>query len=264
MNIQSIRKLLTEVKEGSIGIEDAMDQLKGLPYEDMGFAKVDSHRNLRCGFPEVIFCQGKAKNHIVKIVQRMLENGSNVLATRASKDIYDIIYEIEKSAEYNELARSITIKKTPVELQADGIILIVSAGTADMPVAEEAFVTAEMMGNQVERLYDVGVAGLHRLLGNKEKLFEANVLIVVAGMEGALASVVGGLVDKPVIAVPTSVGYGASFNGLSALLTMLNSCASGVSVVNIDNGFGAGYCAALINRLTKKCFFSGVEKGKVD
>ena len=181
----------------------------------------------------------------------MLESNNNILATRASQEIYEAIREIEPSAQYNELARAITIKKIQSESPEGGLILVVSGGTADIPVAEEAFITAEIMGNRVERLYDVGVAGLHRLLGNKDRLFEASVLIIVAGMEGALASVVGGLVDKPVIAVPTSVGYGASFNGLAALLTMLNSCASGVSVVNIDNGFGAGYSAALINRLTQ-------------
>lgn len=230
-------------------MDEALEQLRGLPYEDMGFAKIDSHRNIRCGFPEVIFCQGKTTDQIVQIVRRMLESNNNILATRAPREIYEAVREAEPTAEYNELARTITITKIRREPPEGGLILVVTGGTADIPVAEEAAVTAEIMGNRVDRLYDVGVAGLHRLLGNKDKLFEASVIIVVAGMEGALASVVGGLVDKPVIAVPTSVGYGASFNGLSALLTMLNSCASGVSVVNIDNGFGAGYCAALINRL---------------
>jgi len=252
MDINSLRKLLDDVKSGTLGTDEALEQLRRLPYEDMGFAKIDSHRHIRCGFPEVIFCQGKTTDQVVKISQRILANDNNLLATRASIDVYEALYKIEPKAQYNELARAITVIQKEVEILSDGIILIVSAGTADMPVAEEAIVTAEMMGNHVERLYDVGVAGLHRLLGNRDRLFEANVLVVVAGMEGALASVVGGLVDKPVIAVPTSVGYGASFHGLSALLTMLNSCASGVSVVNIDNGFGAGYCAALINRLTRK------------
>jgi NCAIR mutase (PurE)-related protein len=181
----------------------------------------------------------------------MLENNTNLLATRASRQAYEAVREIDPTAKYNELGRTITVTKMYSEPAEGGLILVVTGGTADIPVAEEAVVTAEMMGNRVERLYDVGVAGLHRLLGNKDRLFEASVIIVVAGMEGALASVVGGLVDKPVIAVPTSVGYGASFGGLAALLTMLNSCASGISVVNIDNGFGAGYCAALINRLTQ-------------
>lgn len=249
MDIQSLKKLLTDVKSGSLDVDEALERLRSLPYEDMGFAKIDSHRHIRCGFPEVIFCQGKTTEQVVQIVSRMLEGGSNVLATRASREVYEAVREAEPTAEYNELGRTITITKARREPSESGLILVVTGGTADIPVAEEAAVTAEIMGNRVEHLYDVGVAGLHRLLGNKDKLFEATVIIVVAGMEGALASVVGGLVDKPVIAVPTSVGYGASFNGLSALLTMLNSCASGVSVVNIDNGFGAGYCAALINRL---------------
>ncbi len=250
MDIQTLRKLLENVKSGSIDVDKALDKLRNLPYEDLGFAKIDSHRDIRCGFPEVIFCQSKTIDQIVKITQKLLERNNNLLATRASKEVYEAVKEAEPTAVYNELARTITVKKTEIELQSEGTILVVTAGTADMPVSEEAAITAEIMGNRVERLYDVGVAGIHRLLGNRDRLFEASVLIVVAGMEGALASVVGGLVDKPVIAVPTSVGYGASFHGLSALLTMLNSCASGVSVVNIDNGFGAGYCAALINRLT--------------
>lgn len=250
MYIQTLRKLLENVKSGSIDVDKALDKLRNLPYEDLGFAKIDSHRDIRCGFPEVIFCQSKTIDQIVKITQKLLERNNNLLATRASKEVYEAVKEAEPTAVYNELARTITVKKTEIELQSEGTILVVTAGTADMPVSEEAAITAEIMGNRVERLYDVGVAGIHRLLGNRDRLFEASVLIVVAGMEGALASVVGGLVDKPVIAVPTSVGYGASFHGLSALLTMLNSCASGVSVVNIDNGFGAGYCAALINRLT--------------
>ena len=251
MDIQSLKDLLTQVKSGALEIEEAMERLRRFPYDDLGFAKIDSHRHIRCGFPEVIFCQGKTVEQIVQIAQRMLENNSNLLATRASQEAYEAIREIEPTAEYNELGRTIAVTKVRHESTEGGLILVVTGGTADIPVAEEAFVTARIMGNNVERLYDVGVAGLHRLLGNKDRLFEASVIIVVAGMEGALASVVGGLVDKPVIAVPTSVGYGASFGGLAALLTMLNSCASGVSVVNIDNGFGAGYSAALINRLTQ-------------
>ncbi|MFC1719363.1 nickel pincer cofactor biosynthesis protein LarB [Candidatus Poribacteria bacterium] len=251
MDIQALRDLLTQVKSGTLDTDEALERLRGFPYDDMGFAKIDSHRHIRCGFPEVIFCQGKTVEQIVKISSRMLESNNNLLATRASQEIYDAIRETEPTAQYNELGRVITVTRSQCDPPEGGLILVITGGTADIPVAEEAFVTAEIMGNNVERLYDVGVAGLHRLLGNKDKLFEASVIVVVAGMEGALASVVGGLVDKPVIAVPTSVGYGASFHGLAALLAMLNSCASGVSVVNIDNGFGAGYSAALINRLTQ-------------
>lgn len=252
MDIQILKEMLTQVRSGDLEIDDALEHLKRLPYDDIGFAKIDSHRQIRRGFPEVIFCQGKTVEQTVGIVQRMLESNNNLLATRASQEVFDAVSTIEPAAQYNKLARTISVIKAEKKPPEGGLILVVSGGTADIPVAEEAYITAEIMGNRVEKLYDVGVAGLHRLLGNKEKLFEASVLIVVAGMEGALASVVGGLVDKPVIAVPTSVGYGASFNGLSALLTMLNSCASGISVVNIDNGFGAGYSAALINRLTQK------------
>lgn len=251
MDIQALKELLAEVKLGKLEIDQALERLRRLPYEDMGFAKIDSHRHIRCGFPEVVFCQGKTVNQSVQIIRRLVESNNNVLATRASREVYEAVLAVVPTANYNELARTITITKMSCEPPDESLILVVTGGTADIPVAEEAAVTAGMMGNRVERLYDVGVAGLHRLLGNKDKLFEASVIIVVAGMEGALASVVGGLVDKPVIACPTSVGYGASFHGLAALLTMLNSCASGVSVVNIDNGFGAGYCAALINRLAQ-------------
>jgi len=252
MDTQAIKELLGKVKEGSLDVDEAIAQLRWLPYDDLGFAKIDSHRNIRRGFPEVVFAQGKTVDQVAKIAQRMLESNNNLLITRASQEVYDAVREIEPTAEYNELGRTIAVRKIRREVTDGGLVLVVTGGTADIPVAEEAAVTAGIMGNRVERLYDVGVAGLHRLLGNKDKLFEASVIIVVAGMEGALASVVGGMVDKPVIAVPTSVGYGASFNGIAALLTMLNSCASGVSVVNIDNGFGAGYSAALINRLTRK------------
>lgn len=252
MDIQALKELLTGVKSGALEIDDALERLKRFPYDDMGFAKIDSHRHIRCGFPEVIFCQGKTVEQVVLIAGRILENSNNLLATRASQELYEAVREMEPMAQYNELARTITVTKIPCEPIGDGLILVITGGTADIPVAEEAFVTATIMGNSVEKLYDVGVAGLHRLLGNQDRLFEASVIVVVAGMEGALASVVGGLVDKPVIAVPTSIGYGASFHGLAALLAMLNSCASGVSVVNIDNGFGAGYSAALINRLTGK------------
>ena len=247
MNLENLRRLLEEVKTGKLEIETAVERLRDLPYEDLGFAMVDHHRQLRKGFPEVILCEGKTTEQIVEISQRILSKGSNLLATRATFEVYEALQKIVPAARYNELGRTINVVQTPPEMREG--ILVVTAGTSDIPVAEEALETAQIMGNQVERLYDVGVAGLHRLLGNREKLFKARVIIVVAGMEGALASVVGGLVDKPVIGVPTSIGYGASFGGVAALLSMLNSCASGVAVVNIDNGFGAGYIAALINKL---------------
>ena len=218
------------------------------PFEDLGFSKVDHHRQLRTGFPEVIFCEGKTVAHVKQISEHILAAGHPLLATRATPDMYEAVKEIASEARYNTLGRTITAAQSE-DAGVSGI-LVISAGTSDLPVAEEAAETAQMMGNQPERLYDVGVAGLHRLISNHEKLLTARVIIVVAGMEGALPSVVGGLVDCPVIAVPTSVGYGASFGGLAALLGMLNSCASGVTVVNIDNGFGAGYSASLINRLT--------------
>lgn len=255
MSIENLRHLLEQVKTGELEIETAIQRLRDLPYEDLGFAMVDHHRQLRKGFPEVILCEGKTIEQIVEISKRILSRGNNLLATRATPEVYEALQEIESAARYNELGRTISVVQTSVEMQEG--ILVVTAGTSDIPVAEEALETAQIMGNQVERLYDVGVAGLHRLLGNREKLFQARVIIVAAGMEGALASVVGGLVDKPVIGVPTSVGYGASFGGISALLAMLNSCASGVAVVNIDNGFGAGYIAALINKLGYKENFNG-------
>ncbi|MFQ6040420.1 MAG: nickel pincer cofactor biosynthesis protein LarB [Candidatus Poribacteria bacterium] len=255
MSIENLRHLLEQVKTGELEIETAVQRLRDLPYEDLGFAMVDHHRQLRKGFPEVILCEGKTIEQIVEISKRILSRGNNLLATRATPEVYEALQEIESAARYNELGRTISVVQTSVEMQEG--ILVVTAGTSDIPVAEEALETAQIMGNQVERLYDVGVAGLHRLLGNREKLFQARVIIVAAGMEGALASVVGGLVDKPVIGVPTSVGYGASFGGISALLAMLNSCASGVAVVNIDNGFGAGYIAALINKLGYKENFNG-------
>ena len=244
-----LREMLDGVRSGLVPVDDAVSEIKKLPYKDMGFAKIDHHRELRTGYPEVVFCQGKTPEQVRLIVSELLNGASNILATRASREIYGEVLKVDAGAEYNESARTIVIKRKPENTAGDKIICVVSAGTSDMPVAEEARVTAETLGNQVETLYDVGVAGIHRLLSNTDVLSRANVIIVVAGMEGALASVVGGLVDKPVIAVPTSVGYGASFGGLSALLTMLNSCASGVGVVNIDNGFGAGYLASLINRL---------------
>lgn len=245
----ALKALLENVANGKMTIEDALNKLRILPFEDIGFAKVDHHRSLRNGFPEVIFCQGKSIFHIKDIFKRLMDNSSrNIIATRASKEIYTEVLSIAPEALYYEDARIVAFRRQQTEIN-NKLISVVSAGTADIPVAEEAAVTAELMGNKVSRIYDVGVAGIHRLFAYIHMLYESNVIIVVAGMEGALASVVGGLVDKPVIAVPTSVGYGANFGGLSALLTMLNSCASGVSVVNIDNGFGAGYLAAMINRL---------------
>lgn len=248
MEIESIKKLLEDVKGGSTSIDEALGQLKRLPFEDLGFAKVDQHRNIRTGYPEVIFCQGKTVEQVKLIVERLMGLNNNIMATRASKEIFEGIVQVAPNAIYYEKARIIVINRKDI-VKSDKYIAIVSAGTSDMAVCEEAAITAETLGNKVERVYDVGVAGIHRLLGNMDVLQKANVLIVVAGMEGALASVVGGLVDKPVIAVPTSVGYGANFGGLSALLTMLNSCAAGIGVVNIDNGFGAGYLASTINKL---------------
>lgn len=248
MDSESLKRLLESVKSGDVKVDDALTELKKLPFEDLGYAKVDHHRKLRNGYPEVIYCQGKTVEQIKGIVERLMEKNNNILATRAGKEVYEGIREVTEDAVYYEMARIVVVKRREVQV-TDKVIAVVTAGTSDIPVAEEAAVTAEALGNKVNRIYDVGVAGIHRLLANADALMKANVLIVVAGMEGALASVVGGMVDKPVIAVPTSVGYGANFGGLSALLTMLNSCASGIGVVNIDNGFGAGYLASTINRL---------------
>ena len=218
-------------------------------FDEMGFAKIDNHRSERRGFPEAVFCEGKTPEQVAQIVQKMNEGERNILATRASAETFSVVKALTPEAEYNETARLILVHKEIIEPDPDRIILVVTAGTSDIPVAEEAAVTAELMGHKVDRVFDVGVAGIHRLFAQHEKLTKANVLVVCAGMEGALASVVGGLVSKPVIAVPTSVGYGASFNGIAALLGMLNSCAAGVSVVNIDNGFGAGRLAGMINSM---------------
>ncbi|HHX18477.1 MAG TPA: nickel pincer cofactor biosynthesis protein LarB [Clostridium sp.] len=247
MDIEYLRKLLENVKKGSVSIDDALVDLKKLPFEDMGFAKVDHHRNIRNGYPEVIYSEGKTIEQIKEIVKKLTEKNNNIMATRADYKVYQGIKEIAQDVVYYEMARIVVVKKREI-LKSEKIIAVVSAGTCDIPVAEEAAITCEIMGNIVERVYDVGVAGIHRLFAKSDVIMRANVLVVVAGMEGALASVVSGLVDRPVIAVPTSVGYGASFKGLSALLTMLNSCATGIGVVNIDNGFGAGYLAAMINR----------------
>jgi len=247
MTKDELRHLLEAVKNNNLDVDTALGRLKNLPYEDLGFAKVDHHRAIRKGFPEVIFCQGKTVEQIVAIYKRLCGNNRVILGTRAGHDVFEAVKSVFPGAEYSHLARTIVVRQGHVT-PAKGNVLIMSAGTADLPVAEEAAVTAEVMGNNVQRCYDVGVAGIHRLFDKLDLLSWAQVLIVVAGMEGALASVVGGLVEQPVIAVPTSVGYGASFNGLAALLGMLNSCASGVGVVNIDNGFGA---AALANAITQ-------------
>jgi NCAIR mutase (PurE)-related protein len=248
MDAKQLRQLLQQVKDGRISPDDAVSRLRHMPLEDLGFAKIDHHRRLRVGMPEVIFSRGKTPQQVAKIFKQMAAQGGNVLATKAEPEHFRAVKKLVRKAEYRELAQAIVLKQDPAKY-GKGTVVVISAGTSDIPVAEEALVTAEVMGNEVAHLYDVGVAGIHRLLNNKKVLDSARVIIVCAGMEGALPSVVGGLVSVPVIAVPTSVGYGAAFEGLAALLGMLNSCASNVSVVNIDNGFGAGYVASMINRL---------------
>ena len=248
MNVNTLKKLINDIKNGRISISSALERLKTLPFEEMGFATLDTHRSLRQGFPEVILGQGKTPSQIIAIIKKMKERKENILITRVDDAKFRKIKKMVSQAKYNESAKTVFIQSHPVKLIGKGTVLVICAGTSDIQVAEEAAVTAEVMGNKVERLYDVGVAGINRLLYKKEKIFSANVLIVVAGMEGALPSVVGGLVSRPVIAVPTSVGYGANLGGLTTLLAMLNSCVAGVTVVNIDNGFGAGYAASLINR----------------
>jgi len=248
LNAESIRKLFEQVRTGKLTPDEAVNRLRHLPFEDIGFAKVDHHRALRNGMPEIILGEGKTPAQVAGIFERLAKHGGNVLATRVSEKQFAAVKKKVRAAAYRVLARAVVLRRDPAKY-GKGIIAVVSAGTSDIPVAEEAVVTAEIMGNEVEHFYDVGVAGIHRLLANREALAKARVVIVCAGMEGALPSVVGGLVGVPVIAVPTSVGYGASFKGMAALLGMLNSCASNVSVVNIDNGFGAGYVASLINRL---------------
>jgi pyridinium-3,5-biscarboxylic acid mononucleotide synthase len=242
--------LLTQVQSGEMDIDAAMHALKRLPFENLGYARIDNHRCARTGVPEVVYCEGKSITQIQGIVKQLSQYNNNILATRADEKVYQAVLETNLKCQYHDLARIIVVNPEPVEQLGD--IVVVSAGTSDIPVAEEAAITAEVLGNKVKRIYDVGVAGLHRLLYVCDDLFKANVAVVVAGMEGALASVVGGLVSCPVIGVPTSIGYGASFKGVAALLSMLNSCASGVSVVNIDNGFGAGYQASLINKIAMK------------
>jgi NCAIR mutase (PurE)-related protein len=247
MDRKRLEKILSQIAAGKMSVGEAMEALKSLPYEDLGFAKIDHHRSVRRGVPEVVFCENKTIQQVAEIGRRIIKEGDDLIMTRATSEMGLAMREVDRRVTYHESARMITLlqrkgKKT-------GLIAILSAGTSDVPVAEEARVTADVLGNRVEVLYDVGVAGIHRLFAARDVLKRARVFVVVAGMEGALASVVGGLVDRPVIAVPTSVGYGASFGGLTALLGMLNSCASGVTVVNIDNGFGAAFAASLINHL---------------
>jgi len=248
MDEARLKALLESTAAGDVSPDEALARLRSLPFEDLGFAKVDHHRALRSGFPEAIFCAGKTPGQVVEIVGRMRDQGTNVLATRCDDAVVAAVLEAHPEAVHHEAARVVTLAVSPPE-PLDGYVAVVCAGTSDIPVAEEAAVTCETVGNAVERVYDVGVAGIHRVLGRLDVLRGANALVVCAGMEGALASVVSGLVDAPVIAVPTSVGYGASFGGIAALLGMLNSCSPGVAVVNIDNGFGAGAYAALVNRL---------------
>ncbi|HTM37273.1 MAG TPA: nickel pincer cofactor biosynthesis protein LarB [Terriglobales bacterium] len=249
MNADSIRKLFEEVRVGKLSPDEAVARLRHLPFEDLGFAKVDHHRAIRVGMPEVIFCQGKTPLQVAEIFDKLAKHSSNVLATRASRvQFLAVKKKVKKKVSYKEEARAIVLEQDKTKY-GKGLITVISAGTSDIPVAEEAVVTAELMGNEVARLYDVGVAGIHRLLSHREAISKSRVVVVCAGMEGALPSVVGGLVGVPVVAVPTSVGYGAAFEGMAALLGMMNSCASNVCVVNIDNGFGAGYVASLINRL---------------
>jgi len=252
MNTELLKSLLDQVSRGQVTPDQALTKLRHLPFESMeGFAKIDHHRAIRCGAPEVIYCPGKTPQQVSQIFAKLAETGHNVLATRADSNTYDEVKKLTPNAEYEALARAIVLRQDKQPLSA-GHITVISAGTSDIPVAEEARITAEILSQNVKTIYDVGVAGLHRLLSHCQEMQSANVIVVVAGMEGALASVVGGLVSVPVIAVPTSVGYGANFGGIAPLLTMLNSCAAGVCVVNIDNGFAAGYLAATINRQTRE------------
>jgi hypothetical protein len=248
MTKAEIHKLLRDFKRGKVSTGHVLDAFSSGMVEQMDFATLDHHRELRQGFPEVILCEGKSPHQVAEIAARIVEHGSILLATRAGKEHYAAVRKAIRKSRYNEIGRTITANEHLVTPKGRGTILVITAGTSDLPVAEEAIETARMMGNKTNRLADVGVAGIHRLLSQSTKLRNASVIIVVAGMEGALPSVVGGLVDVPVIAVPTSIGYGASFKGIAALLGMLNSCAAGVTVVNIDNGFGAGFAASLINR----------------
>ncbi len=249
MDQNVLKNLLVRLSKGKITVEESLERLKNLPFEDLGFACIDHHRGLRTGLSEVIFGESKEVPELLAIIEGMLDQKENVLVTRLSSEKAIELKNRFPESTYQEKARALTLIKQPIKVSGRGTILVMSAGTSDIPVAEEAAVTARFMGNEVDSIYDVGISGLHRILSHRERIMKAFVIVVVAGMEGALPSVVGGLVDKPVIAVPTSVGYGASFNGVSALLGMLNSCAAGVTVVNIDNGFGAGYAASVINRI---------------
>lgn len=248
MNAKDVEKLLTEVKNGDTSIEKALEALKNFPYTDLGFARIDNHREIRTGYPEIIYCAGKSIEQVREIFRVMTEKENNVMGTRASVEMYEAVLSVSPDAVFYPMARIISAQKAKPEF-AISKIAVITAGTSDMPVAEEAAITAELLGNNVLRIYDAGVAGIHRLVDKLPEIRNCRVIVVIAGMEGALASVVGGLVDKPVIAVPTSVGYGANFGGISALLAMLTSCSTGVTVVNIDNGFGAGFAASMINRL---------------
>jgi NCAIR mutase (PurE)-related protein len=248
MNTKEVEKLLKDVKKGETSIEDALEVLKNFPYTDLGFARIDHHREMRTGYPEIIYCAGKSVEQVREIFRVMSEKESNVIGTRANDEMYKAVRSVSTDAVYFPVARIISLQKKKPDI-TESRIAIITAGTSDMPVAEEAAITAELLGNNVLRIYDAGVAGIHRLVDKLPEIRKCRVIIVIAGMEGALASVVGGLVDKPVIAVPTSIGYGANFGGISALLAMLTSCSTGVTVVNIDNGFGAGFSASMINRL---------------
>jgi NCAIR mutase (PurE)-related protein len=251
MNSSDITKLLESVRSGKTGVQAALERLKHLPFEDVAYAHIDHHRSLRHGMPEVIYCEGKTVEQITGITRRMLKAGSDILATRASDVVFKAVKKLDRRAIYHKASRAIVIEHKKKDL-TKGVILVLTAGTSDIPIAEEAAVTAGTLGSTVQTIYDVGVAGIHRILSKKDILDSARVIVVVAGMDGALPSVVGGLVDKPIIAVPTSVGYGAGFQGLAPLLTMLNSCASGIAVMNIDNGFGAGVLAHRINLLGER------------
>jgi pyridinium-3,5-biscarboxylic acid mononucleotide synthase len=248
MNAKEVEKLLTEVKNGDTSIEKALEILKNFPYTDLGFARIDHHREMRTGYPEIIYCAGKSVEQVREIFRVMSDKENNVIGTRANQEMYESVKSISSKAVFYPMARIISLQNKKPDIP-DSRIAIITAGTSDMPVAEEAAITAELLGNNVLRIYDAGVAGIHRLVDKLPEIRKCRVIIVIAGMEGALASVVGGLVDKPVIAVPTSIGYGANFGGISALLAMLTSCSTGVTVVNIDNGFGAGFAASMINKI---------------
>jgi hypothetical protein len=249
MNANEVEKLLNEVKTGTTSVSDALEVLRNFPYTDLGFARIDNHRELRTGYPEIIYCAGKTIDQVQEIFRVMSERESNIMGTRATQDMFEAVKSILPDAVFYNQARIISLQKKKSPL-SETRIAVITAGTSDIPVAEEAAITAELLGNNVLRIYDAGVAGIHRLVDKLPEIRNCRVIIVIAGMEGALASVVGGLVDKPIIAVPTSIGYGANFGGISALLAMLTSCSSGVTVVNIDNGFGAGFSASMINKMT--------------